>query len=213
MTILRLVIFAALALVSVAEVIDRVAVSVGKQIITAGQIDEEIRVTAFLNHEEPKFTVEEKKKAAERLIEQALIKDGMEKSHYPLPTLADAEPMVKLREDEYPGHEAFLAALAQYGITPDVLRQHVWWQVTLLKFIDDRFRPAVQVSNAEIAQHYREQVQKWRDEGRSQIPTLQESRAAMERALIEERVDNALDRWLGDERTRVDIRFRDGAFQ
>ena len=85
---LRLIIFAAFSVASMAEVIDRVAVSVGKQIITAGQIDEEIRVTAFLNHEKPHFTVDEKKKAAERLIEQALIKDGMEKCHYPLPTLA-----------------------------------------------------------------------------------------------------------------------------
>jgi hypothetical protein len=209
----RILIFVAIALAAPAEIIDRIAVSAGNQVITTDQIDEEVRVTAFLNHTEPKLTADEKKKAAERLIEQTLIKQGMEYSHYPLPTLADAEPMVKLREDEYPGRASFLADLARYGITEDELRQHVWWQITLLKFIDDRFRPAIQVSNADVEQHYREQVQKWREEGVTSIPALAESRTAMEQAVIEERVDNALGRWLGDARTRVDIRFRDGAFQ
>jgi hypothetical protein len=195
------------------EIIERIAVTVGNQVITTDQINEEIRVTAFLNHSEPKLTTEEKKKAAERLIEQALIRDGMNYSHYPLPTLADAEPMRKLREDEYPGRSAFLEDLARYGITEEQLRQHLWWQITLLKFIDDRFRPAVQVSSAEILQHYREQVQKWREEGLTTIPAFAESRAAMEQALIEDRIDNALSRWLGDARLRVDIRFRDGALQ
>src|SRR5258708_2199609 len=201
------------ALAAHAEIIDRIAVTVGTQVITTDQINEEVRVTAFLNHSEPKLTADERKKAAERLIEQALIKEGMNTSRYPLPTPADAEPMVKLREDEYPGRAAFLADLARYGITEDQLRQHVWWQITLLKFIDDRFRPAVQVSNGDIAQHYRDQVQKWRAEGVNPVPTFAESRAAMEHALIEERVDNALGRWLGDSRTRLDIRFRDGALQ
>jgi hypothetical protein len=213
LTIGRIFSFAAIAFAAHAEIIDRIAVTVGNQVITTDQVNEEVRVTAFLNHSEPQLTSDEKKKAAERLIEQALIKDGMNSSHYPLPTLADAEPMVKLREDEYAGRAAFLADLARYGITEDQLRQHVWWQITLLKFIDDRFRPAVQVSNADILQHYREQVRKWGEEGVNPIPTFAESRVAMERAVIEDRVDNALSRWLGDSRTRVDIRFRDGALQ
>ncbi len=196
-----------------AEIIDRIAVTVGNQVITTDQINEEIRVTAFLNHSEPKLTADEKKQAAERLIEQALIKEGMDYSHYPLPTLADAGTMLKLREDEYPGRAAFLTDLGRYGINEEQLRQHLWWQITLLKFIDDRFRPAVQVSNAEILQHYREQAQKWREEGLKTIPTFPESRAAMEQALIEDRIDNALGRWLGDARLRVDIRFRDGALR
>ncbi len=185
----------------------------GNQVITTDQINEEVRVTAFLNHSAPKLTADEKKKAAERLIEQALIKEGMNSSHYPLPAPEDAAPMLKLREDEYPGRAAFLEDLASYGITEEQLRRHLWWQITLLKFVDDRFRPAIQVSNADILQHYREQVQKWQEEGLKTIPPFAESRAAMEQSLIEERVDNALGRWLGDARTRLDIRFRDGALR
>ena len=57
-----------------AEIIDRVAVSVGNQVITEDQIGEEIRVTAFLNHETPDLSPAQKRRAAERLIEQALVR-------------------------------------------------------------------------------------------------------------------------------------------
>ncbi len=40
-----------LLLTAQAEIIDRIAVTVGNQVITELQIDEELRVTALLNHE------------------------------------------------------------------------------------------------------------------------------------------------------------------
>jgi hypothetical protein len=208
-----LIAFALVALTASAEIIDRIAVSVGNQVITEDQINDEIRVTAFLNHEKPDLTPAEKRKAAERLVEQTLIRREMALTHYPIPPLSDADAKMKEIERGYPNRDAFLKALQLYGIGEDDLRQRLWWQATLLKFIDERFRPTVQLSNAEIRQYYREQVQKWREQHVSPIPTFEESRSAMEQALMEERVDQALDRWLGDARTQVDIRYRKEAFR
>ena len=210
---LRLLVALSIALTARSEIIDRIAVSVGNQVITTDQIKDEIHITSFLNHTEPAFTGDEKKKAAERLIEQTLIKREMEFTHYPLPQLSDADPLVKKVEDQYPDHQSFLNALAHYGISEADLRQHLWWQLTLLKFTDERFRPAVQVTNAEIRQYYNQQVGKWKEQGVKTIPTFQESRDAMEKALTEELVNQFMDRWLGDARTQIDIRFRNGAFQ
>ncbi len=193
-----------------AEIVDRIAVSVGNRVITTDQIHDEIAVTAFLNRAEPLFTPAEKRKAAERLIEQALFNREMDFTHYPVPPLSEAESMLKNTQAGYSDRAAFLKALARYDISEEDLRQHLWWQFTLLKFIDERFRPTVQVGAAEIRQYYREQVAKWEREGVKPIPSFQESRAAMEKALTEERVDKAVDRWLGDARTQVDIRFREG---
>lgn len=189
-----------------AEIIDRIAVSVGNQVITTDQINDEIRVTAFLNQTQPDFSAAEKKKAAERLIEQALIKREMEVSHYPLPPLSDADAMLQRAKVEH-------GDFAPSGIGENDLRQHLWWQLTLLKFIDERFRPTVHVTTPEVRQHYREQVAKWQEQGVKAIPSFEESRDAMEKALVEERVTNAMDRWLGDARTQVDIRFRKGVFE
>lgn len=209
----RILLAIAVLLTAHGEVIDRIAVSVGNQVITTDQINDEIRITAFLNRTQPNLTVEEKKKAAERLIEQALIRREMDLTHYPLPAVTEADPLVKKAAAEYPDRPAFLAALARDGVSEDDLRQRLWWQLTLLKFIAERFRPSVQVTTAEIRQYYRQQVEKWREQGAKEIPSFEDSRDAMEKALTEERVNQVMDRWLGDARTQIDIRFRNGVFQ
>jgi len=68
-----------------AEIIDRLAIAVGNQVITQLQIDEELRVTAMLNHKPVERTLEERRAAADRLVEQLLIKLEMDLSRFPLP--------------------------------------------------------------------------------------------------------------------------------
>jgi hypothetical protein len=209
----RCILSVAIVLTSRAEIIDRIAVSVGSEVVTTDQIQDEIRLAAFLNRTQPNLSADEKKKAAERLIEQTLLKREMDFTHYPLPALSEADPLLKKVEAEHANRQAFLDALARYGINEDHLRRHLWWQLTLLKFTDERFRPSVQVTTPEIRQYYRQQVAKWQEQGVKAIPSFEESRDAMEKALTEERVNQVMDRWLGDARTQIDIRFRNGVFQ
>ena len=124
-----------------ADIIDRIAISVGNQVITESQIDEEIRVTQFLNGDKLDLSSAERKKAAERLIEQALVKREMELSRYPLPPLSDADKQVRTTQAGYPSQAQFQDALAAYGISEDALRRRLWWQLTLLRFVEFRFRP------------------------------------------------------------------------
>jgi hypothetical protein len=189
-----------------AEVIDRIAVSVGKQVITESQIVEEIRVTALLNRQPVAIDPEEKRKAAERLVEQTLMRRDMEFTHYPLPALSEAD--AALRDVHATGED-----LRKYSITEDELRRHLWWQLTMLRFIDYRFLPGIQISDAEIRDYYAKKKAEWEQQGSTKIPTLDDSRADIEKILTSERVDQAVDRWLGDARTRLDIQYREEAFR
>jgi hypothetical protein len=198
---------------ALAEIIDRVAVSVGNQVITEDQINEEIRVTAFLNHEQVDLSSAEKKKAAERLIEQALMKRDMDFTHYPLPQMSDADESLKHLEGQYPRDGELQAALQNYRITEDDLRRHLWWQLTVLRFIDYRFRPGVQLPDADVKTYYEQEAAKLREQGGKEIPSLEDARGKIEQILTQQRIDQALDQWLGDTRTQVEIRYRSGAFQ
>jgi hypothetical protein len=189
-----------------AEVIDRIAVSVGKQVITESQIVEEIQVTAFLNRQPVTITPDEKRQAAERLVEQTLMRRDMEFTHYPLPALSEGDAELRAQQ-------ASSEDLRKYGITEDELRQHLWWQLTMLRFIDYRFRPAIQITDAEIRDYYSKKRAEWEQEGAAKIPSLEESRADVEKILTAERVDQAVDRWLGDARTRLDIQYHEEAFR
>jgi len=196
-----------------AEIIDRIAVSVGTQVITEGQIREEIRVTAFLNHRKPELGAAAKRSAGERLIEQTLIRREIEFSRFPLPGMPEADQSLQSVESEYGGESQFEQALQDSGITEQDLRRHLWWQLAVLRFIDARFAPGVQVSDADVKAYYEQQLLKWREQGVEPLPSVEDSRAKIEQVLTQQRVDQALDRWLGDTRTQVEIHYHPGAFE
>jgi peptidyl-prolyl cis-trans isomerase SurA len=196
-----------------ADIIDRIAISAGNQVITESQIDEEVRVTQFLNVEKLDLSAGEKKKAAGRLIEQALVKREMELNRYPLPPLSDADKQLELLKAGYASEAQFQDALRTDGIAEDALRRRLWWQLTLLRFIEFRFRPGIQIQDSDVQEYYKQQVAKWRNERLKSIPSFEEERVQIEEILTQQHVDEAMDRWLSEVRMQVSIRYRDESLQ
>ena len=191
------------------EIIDRIAISVGNQVITKAQIDEEVRLTAFLNGNQLDLSAEERKKAADRLIEQTLVRRDMEFSHYPIPPESDAEPALKASRANYPSEAHYRQALDKYGITEEALKRRLWWQTTLLRFIDYRFRPGILVPDKDIQNYYDLEVVKWKGQGIKQIPSFEESREKIGELLTDQRIDQAIDQWLADTRKQIAVRDHD----
>jgi hypothetical protein len=196
-----------------AEIIDRIAISVGNQVVTESQVDEEVRLTEFLNQEKLNLDGAEKKKAGGRLIEQALVKREIEFSRYPAPDVSEAGEAVQKIAARYKTQTEYEQALQAYGITGTGLTQRLWWQATFLRFVDYRFRTGIQIPDADVQAYYQQQLDKWKQEGIQPIPTLEDVRGNIEQTLTEQRIDQAMDRWLADTRAQVTIRFHDEALQ
>jgi hypothetical protein len=196
-----------------ADIIDRIAISVGNQVVTESQIDEEIRVTQFLNGEKHDLSAAERKKAADRLIQQALVKREMELNRYPLPPLSDADKQLQTLKTGHSGEAQFQDALQTYGIAEDALKRHLWWQLTLLRFVDFRFRPGIQIQDSDVQEYYKQQVATWKKEGLQSIPSFEEARGQIEEILTQQRIDETMDTWLSEVRMQVAIRYRDETLQ
>jgi len=194
-----------------AEVIDRVAISIGTQVITENQIDAEVRLTDLLNKQSPDLSAGARKAAAGRLIEQTLVRREMDLSRYPLPSLSDADASLKDVKDGYRSDAEYRDALARYGVTETELKERLWWQLTVLRFIDYRFRPGIQVSDAEIKAYYDEQLPTWKKDGKN--PELPDVRNQIEATITEQRVDESLDRWLVEARGQVAVRYHNEALK
>ncbi len=192
-----------------AEIIDRIAITTGNQVITESQIDEEIRITAFLNHEKPEIDASSRRQAAGRLVEQTLVKREMDLSHYPPPQPGDADTALADVKAAYPSEAEYAAALESYGITEADLKRRLLWQFTLLRFIEYRFRPGIQIPDADVQTYYRQQVSGWEQQGIKPIPSLEDSRDQIEEILTQKRIDQALDQWLADTRKQAAVSYRD----
>ncbi|HYI94448.1 MAG TPA: hypothetical protein VEX68_12945 [Bryobacteraceae bacterium] len=201
---------AILLLVSMAsgEIIDRIAVTVEKRVITESEIWRQIRIAAFLNDQEPDFSSGAKRTMADRLVEQVLIRRELETSSR-VPTSIPTPSTYQQIKARFKTDEEYKQALAKYRIADDDVREALAWQAALLEFIDQRFRPGVQIPQSEIREHYDQQVA----QNPGKLPPFEEAKDEIEQILTAQRVDNALDRWLGQARTQARMRYRDEVFK
>ena len=195
-------------------VIDRIAVIVGKHAIKTSDIDRDVRATQFLNHERPDFSVDTKRKAAERLIDQTLIRDEMEKGRYARSGAGDLDAMFKrLLQDRFGGSAARMKdSLSEYGLGADQLRMQLQWQLDVMKFIEERFRPGVLVTDDEVRSYYDVR----QADLKRQFPQLKtyEALAPKIRTSLEgERLNANFEQWLAQVRQRNRVEYRQGAFQ
>jgi hypothetical protein len=198
------------------EIIDRIAVAVGNRVITSSEIDRQIRAVAFLNGQVPDLSAAGRRNAAQRMIEQKLIQRELETGRYASPAPEDVAPIIaQLRGGRFGGSEVeFNRALAAAGLSLDDLRQEVLWQQTLLAFIESRFRPLVQVSDDEIRDYFEKVVKptaQAADPGGA--VDLEDYRDKIDETLAGPRVDQEVNRWLKEMRSRSQVTFSDEVFQ
>jgi len=194
-----------------AAVLDRIAVTVGRQVITESDVVRDLRVAAFLDHKPVDLSAVSKRKAADRLVDQLLILQEAAFSRVPLPLRGDAVKMAGSVKAQYGA--GYDAALGQYEITEDDVIDHLLSGLRALRYTELRFRPEVQISEDDLRDFYFTLSQEWKQKGEANIPTFEASRDELEKLLTEQRTSEALDRWLGAQRTETRIRYREQAFQ
>lgn len=145
-----LLLFAAIAWGTV--VLDRIAAVVDTHAVKRSDIDRDIRVTQFLNNAPPAMSPELRKEALERLIDQELIRREMTVAG--IETNVDAEAAATWKQlvaDRFGGSAAKRdATLRRYGLSEQELLRRLAWQLTVLRFIDQRFR--LGAANADAAE-------------------------------------------------------------
>ena len=196
-----------------AAIIDRIAVTLDSQVITESEIMLEIRLTALLNGEPVDATPQARKKAANRLIEQKLIRREVELGRYVQPSPGEEEPMLKqIQAQRFHGPDDYRKALEKYGVDEAQLRAHLLWQLTLLRFIEVRFPPSVEVTDEDMHQYFVQHLPELEKRAGKPV-SLDSVRNEIRDALTEQLVDKQLNDWLAEARGRTHIAFHPEAFQ
>lgn len=196
-------------------ILDRIAVSVGNQVITVSDIDREIRVAAFLNGNSPDLSAASRRNAADQLVEQTLVRKDIESSRYPMPPASEADSVYEqFVKDHFTATGALDAALKTAGVTGQDVKSELLWQRTLLSFLDVRFRPAVQVTDAEIQTYFDTTVKATAEAAHpGQAVSVGDYHDQIEEVLTGKKEDQEMDRWLADARKRTAIVYHDEVFQ
>src|SRR5690242_2957976 len=130
----RLLIVFCLALAISGELVDRLVIAVGREAITELQLDEEIRVAAFLNRQPIVRDLDTRRAAADRLVQQLLVRREMDVSRYPLPAEDAVNQYFEQIRGRFSNAAEFDQALKTYGLSRSTLRDHLALQLTTLRF-------------------------------------------------------------------------------
>jgi hypothetical protein len=196
-----------------AEVLDRIAVTIDKFVIAESDVIRYLRVAAFLDGKPAELTATVRRSAAAALVDRHLILQESEDSHFPPAPPEDAQALLKQLKAQYATEAAYQAALKERRISEQDLMDQLLAGIQALRFTELRFRPEVQISDAELSAGYEKFAADWRTSHTGAPPSLEDSRADLEKLLTEQRATQALDQWLETTRAKKSVEYREAAFQ
>jgi hypothetical protein len=199
---------------SFSAVLDRVAVVVGNNVITESEVGEELRLEQFLAGQPLDFSPQQRRAAADRLVDQQLIRQEMEVAHYQPPEPGKADAMLRnLRQQRFRSDAEYRAALQKYGITEDQLKRYLLWQLTAIQFTDQRFHTNIQ-QNAEQSANRAAPSPTPEPSANREAPVSPPSTQSADRLSPGDiSVDQQLDAWLKQARGSTRVEFKKEAFQ
>ncbi|MGB6476122.1 MAG: SurA N-terminal domain-containing protein [Candidatus Sulfotelmatobacter sp.] len=191
------------------QVIDRIVARVNGRIILQSELDEALSYQALFNGKQVnQFAADDRRAVLDRLIDQELLHEQLKSSEFPHATEAEAASQVAGARKLYPEastNEGWEAVLAKYGLREKDLISHVQTQIDLMRLVDARLRPAVQIDSKSIEAYYREKfVPQLKQAGASEVP-LADVSGKIRELLTQEKVSELLVSWLQTLRSESDV--------
>jgi peptidyl-prolyl cis-trans isomerase SurA len=190
-----------------AEVVDRVVANVNGHVVLQSDWEQEISFEAFSNSRDPNsFSKAERSAALDRLIDQELLREQLRPVQV-VPPGQVAASLVGVRKlhPECDTDAKWQAALRNIGMTEESLTQRLADQIQLMKLVEERLRPSIQIDQAAVEAYYRDQLlPEMKRAGNSAAP-LTEVFARIKDLLAEKKMNELLSGWLASLRSSSQI--------
>jgi peptidyl-prolyl cis-trans isomerase SurA len=182
------------------EVVDRIVATVNGHIILQSDWDEALCYEALLNGRPlNQFTDDDRKAVLDRLIDQELLGEQMKSASFQHASESEAAARLAEARKQYPEaatDEGWHAVLGRFGLAEKDLVAHVQQQIDLMRLVDARLRPAVQIDSKTIEAYYREKfVPQLKQSGAGEVP-LADVSARIRELLTQEKVNELMISWL-----------------
>jgi hypothetical protein len=182
------------------QVIDRIVATVNGHIILQSDWDEATCYESLLNGKAiNQFSNEDRRAVLDRLIDQELLGEQMKSAYFQHASEAEAAARVAEARKAYPEAataEGWQSVLARFGLAERDVIAHVQQQIDLMRLVDARLRPAVQIDSKTIEAYYREKfVPQLKQSGAGDVPPADVA-AKIRELLTEEKVNELMVSWL-----------------
>ncbi len=189
------------------QIVDRVVSNVNGHVLLQSDWEQEVAFEAFATGRDPdSFTTAERAAALDRLIDQELLREQVRPSQ-PAPADEVAAQVAEVRKEVSKVHpdaatdEGWRATLQHYGLTPSGLEKRLGDQIQLMKLVEDRLRPSVQIDQQAVESYYRDQLLPQLKKAGDRAAPLTEVFGRIKNLLAEKKMNELLTGWLASLRS------------
>ncbi|MBI3475966.1 MAG: hypothetical protein HY010_09550 [Acidobacteria bacterium] len=183
---------------SAGQVVDRMVANVNGHILLQSDWEEELAFESFVNGRSlDSFTLEERKAALDRLIDQELLREQVRPSEgAPANEIAARVNEVRKLHPEAATDEGWRAALLHCGLNQSDLEKRLGEGIQLMRLVEARLRPSIQIDQKAVESYYHEQLIPELKKAGSKEVGLPEVFGHIKDLLAEQRLNQLLHGWL-----------------
>jgi|HubBroStandDraft_2_1064218.scaffolds.fasta_scaffold121870_2 hypothetical protein len=185
------------------RIVDRVVTSVNGHVVLQSDWEQEVAFEAFSNGRDPdSFTSAERAAALDRLIDQELLREQVRPSQpAPAPEVSARVAEVRKLYPDCPTDESWHAKLQRYGLTESSLEKRLSDEIQLMKLVEDRLRPSIQIDQHAVENYYQTQLLPEMQKAGDHAKPLTEVFGRIKDLLAEKKMNELLTGWLASLRS------------
>lgn len=190
------------------EVLDAVIATVNHKPLFESDWEEATCFEAFMQQRPlAQLTEADRIRALQRLIDRQLLEAQMGDTAYMQPSGEQLQKDVDKLRVQIPNasdEQSWRRLLASYGLTEDVIKEHLADEQQVMNFVEVRLRPTIRVQPDEVEAYYRSQVLPDLQKS-GKVLSLNEVEPNIRELLTQQRMDELLDAWLHNLRQQSEI--------
>lgn len=191
-----------------AEIVDRIVARVGNEIVTRSDMLALRRYQELLA--EPGASKTDDRRLLDQLVEQQLILEEARQGGLAYTPMSeeDAKAEIARLNERLGSPVAFEERMKEVGLSEEELRWVLTRQGDIQRFLDARFRAAVQLPEEQITSYYREQLlPQLHRRGVREMPALDDVEDQIRELLTQQQISEMVSNWLVElkARTRIEV--------
>ena len=182
------------------RVVDRIVARVEDDIILQSQVRE---LAAFQMLVEGR--AESDDKLLQELIEQWIVETEATESHFPQPAQSEVDRELSRLQNQFGSPEKYAARLRDLGLSPEEVRSLLSQQIYVVRYVDYKFRPTVQVESADVDTYYKNELTPELRRNNQPVPDRASVDKQIREVLTQRGISSLTAKWLDDTKSRLKI--------
>jgi hypothetical protein len=182
------------------QIVDAIVVRIEDDIITLSELRELAAYQQLLDGHS-----QSNEEIRSELIEQWVVNNEATTTGFPLPAKTEADRELSRVESSFSSPALYQQRLESTGLTVAAVRRIVTRQIYLARYLDYKFRSSVQVTDAAIADYYRDRLVPELKAKGQQPPRLTDVTDQIQEVLVEQGVNERTAAWFDETKPRLKI--------